>query len=142
MDPSGGERKSRAEANIARLMNEAGSEASIERGRYVALGIVVIGMLGAVGSAFRPLYRQHFRLAANNVSRSAAAAHRARAGGLSAEEVERLEAVRQRLAVLQANKRARNPMLHGVHEAQQQGEVTNAFGERSVNAVEPRPPTC
>jgi len=129
MDPAGGERKSRAEANIARLMNEAGSEASIERGRYVALGIVVIGMLGAVGSAFRPLYLQHFRLAANNVSRSAAAAHRARAGGLSVEEVERLEAVRQRLAVLQANKRARHPMLHGVYEAQREGEVTDALSE-------------
>lgn len=112
MEPT--ERKSRAEANIARLAEAAGSEESISRGRYIALAIVVVGMLGAVGSAIRPLYRQHFRLSAPAVvARSAASARRAQDGKLSAADAERLEKVRHRLAELQASQRARHPALRG-----------------------------
>lgn len=111
------ERKSRAEVNIARLAEAAGSEESISRGRYIALGIVVVGMLGAVGSAFRPLYRQHFKLGASAVvARSAASARRAREGSLTAAEAQRLELARQRLSELQASQRARHPALRGVND--------------------------
>ena len=96
---------------IAQLTEAAGSEDSISRGRYIALGIVVVGLLGAVGSAMRPLYRHQFRHTGPAVVRSAASARRAR--DFSAEDQEKLNCARLRLAELQERQRLRHPALHG-----------------------------
>lgn len=116
MEP-GPERKSRFEATIALLTRSSGSDESISRGRYIALGIAVIGMVGAVGSALRPVYSSHFRRASNQVVRSAAAAQREAQGSMSSADAERLEKARQRLAELQAKQQLRHPALRSLDDS-------------------------
>ena len=47
------------------------------RGKWIGVGMVVIGMVGAVGVALRPLYTKAFAARAVRVQRSAAEARRA-----------------------------------------------------------------
>jgi hypothetical protein len=67
-----------ADRGIAALTAAAGSDESILRGKYMAVGLVVVGMIGALGVAFRPLYRPVL------LARAEAAARQARAAEASA----------------------------------------------------------
>jgi hypothetical protein len=130
------DRKTRTEVGIGRLAGAAGSEEAINRGRYIALGIVVFGMVGAVGAALRPLYRHHFRSNAK-VARSAEAAQRAisfQQHGMSPVDAARLEQVKRRLSELQESFRARNPLLY---EAQQLGGLGGSLRTNASSAPEP-----
>ena len=111
---------------IAALAAASGSAESVSRGQWLAAGMVVVGMLGALGVALRPIYRHHFasRAAAAaagagtpSVQRSADAARRAiaREAGevLPPEEQARLQAALERLAELQSAHRSRHPLWYG-----------------------------
>lgn len=64
--------------NIARLTAEAGSESAISRGKLLAGGIVVVGMLGALGAAMRPVWAA--RWAARQAARPGAGTAAGRSG--------------------------------------------------------------
>ncbi len=104
------ERKTRTEVEIEKLAETAGSAEALSRGRFLAVGIVIFGMIGAVGAALRPLYRHHFRQSAQSM-RSAGAARRAiafeRDGSATSADAERLLQAKQRLDEL----KARHPQL-------------------------------
>jgi hypothetical protein len=111
------DRKTRTEAGIVDLANAAGTAEAVSRGQTIAFAIVVVGMLGAVGAALRPLYRHHFvKSARGTPSRSADAARRAiafeRDGIVASTDTARLEQAQKRLRELQASHMARNPYLY------------------------------
>jgi hypothetical protein len=113
---------------VSQLTAQAGSEAAISRGKYLAAGIVVVGMLGAVGAALRPVWaaRHAARMASVSgttgphtavpATRSAEVARRtlaaARGESLPQEEQARLDALLARLRELQQRHRDRHPLWY------------------------------
>ena len=133
------------DARIAALSAAAGSAAAVSRGQWLAAGMVVVGMLGALGVALRPVYRHHFaaRAAAAAAagrpigSRSADAARRviARDAGeaLPPEEQARLQVALERLAELQVGHRKRHPTWYG--DVAEDGAVAAVEGGRGGGAL-------
>ena len=106
-DGSGGWIPSMRDKRIAKLSEEAGSEKALSRGKYIAAGIIVLGCIGALGSAVRPLLRQRF--AAN----AAAVTARQRSRPITPETSAQLENVLGRLRHLQSLHQQRHPLWYG-----------------------------
>lgn len=99
---------------ISSLAASAGSDEAVERGKYLALATVVIGVIGALGVGLRPVYRQAF------ASRAAAevAAKKTAQANVTAANADKLQLLVDRLNVLQASHRSRHPMWYGEVPAQ------------------------
>ena len=93
---------------VEALQSAAGTTEAVNRGKLIGGAIVVVGMLGAVGVAFRPIYTKAFAARAV-VQRTAAEARRATQGLSPADEV-RLEKLTVRLHELQTAQRERHPL--------------------------------
>ena len=109
------------DARVSALQAQAGTDASVTRGRWIAAGIVFVGMVGAVGVSLRPIYSRAFAAAAAAKaappSRTALAARRAAtasAGGLSAPDEGALAVKLARLEALVAEDRRRHPLRYGI----------------------------
>lgn len=92
-------------AGVERLAAAAGSPSSIERGKWLAVGMVAVGVVGALGVAARPILRHAFK---DNARRQAVAAVAARET-LAAESrgSARVQALVARIEELEARQRAR-----------------------------------
>lgn len=106
-----------SDKRISALAAAAGTDEAVSRGKWIAAGMVIVGMVGAIGVGLRPIYRQHFATRAAAVQRSADAAKRvmAREAGheLPPAEAVRLAELLERLDVLQSRHRARHPLWYG-----------------------------
>jgi hypothetical protein len=98
---------------IAALAAAAGTEDSVERGKGLAVLMVVVGFVGAMGVAARPLYTRAFAARAATEAAAASAARAAR----TAENSDRVQVLLARLDTLQARHRARHPMWYGEVDA-------------------------
>jgi hypothetical protein len=98
-----------ADARVSKLTEEAGSEASISRGKHIAAAVIVIGFVGALGSAMRPILRQKY---------GASTARKplltiSQRPQLTSQESARLQALLARMRELQYRHRARHPLWYG-----------------------------
>jgi hypothetical protein len=93
------------------LSADAGSESAVSRGRWLAGVTVLVGMVGALGVAMRPVLARRFApVAAQRDAVSAAIeARRVQAGHVDP----RVRVMMDRLAHLRRSQLERHPMWHG-----------------------------
>jgi len=99
------------DSSIARLAREAGSEEAVDRSKWIAFSIIVLGGLGAIASAMRPVIRQYY--AARAPARSAAAVVSAPSASVSAVHTAKLDELLTRLRLLQSQHQERHPLWYG-----------------------------
>ena len=111
-----------SDPRVTQLKSQAGTEGALTRSKWLAAGIVLVGMLGAMGVALRPIYVAEFarRAQARGPQRSADKARRALAHSageaLPAAEAEQLSMLLARLRDLQLAHRVRHPLWYGEPE--------------------------
>ena len=112
---------------IASLIASSGSEESVSRGQNIAIAIVTIGILGALGASVRPIYRDYFAKRAKtlqqqstNTTASTLSKSTASSTTISTEQqvlleekAQHLDKLINRLHELQIRHRTRHPMWYG-----------------------------
>jgi hypothetical protein len=97
------------------LTADAGSASAVSRGRYLAGMTLLVGMVGALGVAMRPVLARRFApIAAQRDAVSAAMEQRRVAAG---RVDPRVRAMADRLAELRRAQLERHPMWHGYAQA-------------------------
>lgn len=104
--------------NLDALAQAGGTDAAIKRGKWLAVGTILIGVIGAIGVGMRPVLRNSF---AANAKKQAEITLAAKQAALkSRHDDARVRALLERLECLEARHRERHPMWYGLAPNTQQ----------------------
>jgi hypothetical protein len=97
--------------NIDYLAQSAGSDEAISRGKLLAFLVIIVGVVGGLASAVKPIYRKHFAENAKRIASQVAAPNTPGFSSVVNNSNEKVDQLLSRLAVLKEEQVKNKPWL-------------------------------